>query len=238
MVQVPGSGETRFGAIRFKVGARSVGRGKRVPCGGSHGHGMEVSVRTLATDRKLCFLPKPMGAGLDPSRDVRREGPVPRSGRPQDASFYSVYLDGFSHAELKHWNQLSNPEKWSWEAEAVHEAWHRWCGPSQTEKAIINELELEPLGCRIDGNAGVIAPPRSVVSRLVGLTAWFARNRTQRPATPHGRNSWRPLGPLLGVAPFAGDRFTWKGHHSPKRGARRSPSSLVPSTADAFLIFD
>ena len=34
-----------------------------------------------------------------------------------------MYLDGFSHAELKHWNQLSHPEKWSWEAEAVHEAW-------------------------------------------------------------------------------------------------------------------
>ena len=39
---------------------------------------------------------------------------------------------------------------------------------------------METLGCRIDGNAGVIAPPRSVVSRLIGLTAWFARNPTQR----------------------------------------------------------
>ena len=28
--------------------------------------------------------------------------------------------------------------------------------------------------------AGVIAPPRSVVSRLIGLTAWFARNPTKR----------------------------------------------------------
>ena len=29
----------------------------------------------------------------------------------------------------------------------------------------------------------MIAPPRSVVSRLVGLTAWFARYRTQRRQT-------------------------------------------------------
>ena len=36
--------------------------------------------------RKLCFLPKPMGAGLDPSREVRRDGPVPRSGRPHVTS--------------------------------------------------------------------------------------------------------------------------------------------------------
>ena len=57
--------------------------------------------------RKLCFLSKPMGAGLDPSREVRRDVPVPRSGRPHDTSFYSVYFDGFSHAELQHWNQLS-----------------------------------------------------------------------------------------------------------------------------------
>ena len=120
--------------------------------------------------RKLCFLPKPMGAGLDPSREVRRDG----------KRFCSVYIDGFSHAELKHWDQLSHPEKWSWEAEAVHEAWDRWGVPSQTGKAIVNELELETLGCRIDGNAGVIAPPRSVVSRLIGLTAWFARNPNQR----------------------------------------------------------
>ena len=59
------------------------------------------------------FPPKPMGAGLDPPKKVRREGPVARSGRPHDTSFYSVYLDGFSHSELKHENQLSHPEKWS-----------------------------------------------------------------------------------------------------------------------------
>ena len=63
---------------------------------------------------KLCFLPKPMGARVDPSREVRRDGPIPRSSRPHDTSFYSVYLDGFSHAKLKHWDQLSDPEKWSW----------------------------------------------------------------------------------------------------------------------------
>ena len=51
------------------------------------------------------------------------------------------------------------------------------------KKATVNDLELETLGCRIDGNAGVIAPPRSVVSRLIGLTAWFARNPSQRRQT-------------------------------------------------------
>ena len=40
--------------------------------------------------------------------------------------------------------------------------------------------ESRPRRGRIDGNAGVIAPPRSVVCRLIGLTTWFARNPTQR----------------------------------------------------------
>ena len=196
--------------------------------------------------RKLCFLPEPMGAGLDPSREVRRDGPVPRSGRPHGTSFHSVYLHGFSHAELKHWHQPSHPEKWSWEAEAVHEALDRWGVPSQTGKAIVNELELETLGCRIDGNADVIAPPRPVVSRLIGAHGMVRPEND--PATPHGGNSWRPLGPLfpiqkggqqlvcplLGLAPFTGERLTRKGYHSPERGARRSPFSFVPSAADAF----
>ena len=67
MVQVPGSDETRFGTIRFKVGARSEDRGKRVPCGGSHGHGMEVSARTLATDPQETLLPPKMhGSRIGP----------------------------------------------------------------------------------------------------------------------------------------------------------------------------
>ena len=39
--------------------------------------------------RKLRFLPKPMEAALDPSREVRRDGPVPRSGRPHVTSVLS-----------------------------------------------------------------------------------------------------------------------------------------------------
>ena len=99
--------------------------------------------------RKLCFLPKPMGAGLDPSREVRRDGPVPRSGRPHDTSFYSVYLDGFSHAELKHWNQLSHPEKWSWEAEAVHEAWDRWESRPRRGKQSSTNWSWRPWGVEL-----------------------------------------------------------------------------------------
>ena len=29
--------------------------------------------------RRLCFLPPPLGAGLDPSREIRRDMPLPRT---------------------------------------------------------------------------------------------------------------------------------------------------------------
>ena len=53
-------------------------------------YGVEVIMRTLEQiHRKLCFLPKPMEAALDPSREVRRDGLVPRSGRPHVTSVLS-----------------------------------------------------------------------------------------------------------------------------------------------------
>ena len=161
--------------------------------------------------RKLCFLPKPMGAGLDPSREVRRDGPVQRSGRPHDTSFYSVYLEGFSHAELKHWDQLSHPERRSWEAEAVHEAWNSWGVPSQTGKAIANELELETLGCRIDPDwAHCMVRPKPDPAASLGRSSW----RPLGPLFPTQRRCQQLVCPLLGLASLTGERLTLKGYQS------------------------
>ena len=46
---------------------KSVGRGKRVPCSGSHGHGVEVIMRTLTTDsQKALFPPEADGSRVRP----------------------------------------------------------------------------------------------------------------------------------------------------------------------------
>ena len=68
VVQIPVSGQTRFGPIRLEVGAQSVGRGKRVPCGGSRGHGVEVIMRTLTTDsqEEIVFPPQAHGSRVGP----------------------------------------------------------------------------------------------------------------------------------------------------------------------------
>ena len=50
-------GQTRFGPIRLEVGAR----------GGSHGHGVEVNMRTLTTDsQEASFPPQAHGSSVGP----------------------------------------------------------------------------------------------------------------------------------------------------------------------------
>ena len=109
----------------------------------------------------------------------------------------------------------------------------------EEDKVVIwNELDMtsafyvfrfEPAGCRIDGNAGVIAPSRSVVGRAHCMV-----RPKPDPAAPHGRSCWRPLGPLLPiqkgaqqlvcplleVAPFTREGLTQKGYHSPERSTQ------------------
>ena len=49
--------------------------------------------------RRLCFLPPPLGAGLDPSRETRRDMPLPLTMDKSRQDFLTVHLDGFSQAE-------------------------------------------------------------------------------------------------------------------------------------------
>ena len=81
------------------------------------------------------------------------------------------------------------------------------------------------MGRRIDGNVGASSLCRQPPDRAHCMV-----RPEPDPATPHGGNSWRPLGPLfpiqkggqqlvcplLGLAPFTGKRLTRKGYHSPR----------------------
>ena len=76
--------------------------------------GIFFQVENVTTDaQEALFPPQAHGSRVGPTQKRFHAIVVPRSGKPHDTSFYSVYLDGFSYAELKHWNQLSHPEKWS-----------------------------------------------------------------------------------------------------------------------------
>ena len=45
--------------------------------------------------------------------------------------------------------------------------------PSQAKEAFHRTDEWETLGCRVAGALGVLAPPRGVISELLGLAGWF-----------------------------------------------------------------
>ena len=46
------------------------------------------------------------------------------AGHMKQASTACTWM-GSAMPNLMHWDQLTHPEKWNWEAEAVHEAWDR-----------------------------------------------------------------------------------------------------------------
>ena len=125
--------------------------------------------------RTLCFSPPPVGAGLDPAREIRRDLPLPPSGGPRaEPGFFVIYLDGFTDAEFVHWAELARLSGKSPAVNAVAEAWKSWGIPTRDDKTVSRELECQSLGCRVDGGpAGVLAPPRKVNSELLSMTAWF-----------------------------------------------------------------
>lgn len=136
-----------------------------------------------AFHRRLCFAPPPMGAGLDPNREVRKDGPLPRvcgeGAAEGTGQFLTVYLDNFAEGELKHVSELATLEARSPGVKAVQAAWERWGIPSQESKATLRSIDHETLGCRLDGRKGILAPPRSTLSSLLGLTSWYGSGQAR-----------------------------------------------------------
>ena len=56
---------------------------------------------------------------------------------------------------------------------ALQESWRQWNIPSQEKKTLQRTDEWETSGCRVTGTLGALAPPRGVISELLGVTVWF-----------------------------------------------------------------
>ena len=98
-------------------------------------------------DRRLCFLPPPLGAGLDPSRETRRDMPLPRTMDQSRQVFFTVYLDGFSHAELVHISELASS--------------------AEIPKEVIKQDEIVVLRARVLGSLGRTSLPRTIISLAI-----------------------------------------------------------------------
>ena len=126
--------------------------------------------------RRLCFLPPPLGSGLDPSREIRRDMPLPQTMDKSRQHFVTVYLHGFSQAELVHISELASAAKVSKATAAVHAAWANWGIPRQLRKQVVKQHEIDVLGARVSGALGRISLPRTIVSQLIAMSSWFCQN--------------------------------------------------------------
>ena len=81
--------------------------------------------------RRLCLLPPPLGAGLDPSREIRRDMPLPLTKDKSQQDFFTVYLDVCSQAGLLHVSGLASAAEVPSATAVVHAAWTNWGIPRQ-----------------------------------------------------------------------------------------------------------
>ena len=125
--------------------------------------------------RRLCFLPPPLRAGLDPSREIRRDMPLPRTTDKSRQDFFTVYLDGCSPAELEHVSESASAAEIPKGTAAVHAAWANWGIPRQLGKEDMKQDDLDVLGARALGTLGRISIPRTVGGRLIALSSWFCQ---------------------------------------------------------------
>ena len=85
--------------------------------------------------------------------------PLPRTIGKSRQDFFTVYLDGFSRAELVHISELASAAEIPTATAAVHAAWANWGSPRQPSKEVINQDDLDVLGSRVSGTLGRISLP-------------------------------------------------------------------------------
>ena len=80
--------------------------------------------------------------------------------------FFTVYLDGFSQAELVHISEQASAAEMPSATAAVHAAGTNWGIPRQLGKEVLKEDEFEV-------TLGRISFPRAVAGKLIALSSWF-----------------------------------------------------------------
>ena len=118
--------------------------------------------------RRLCFLRPPLGAGLDPSREIRRDMPLPLKMCHKPAGFLHSLPRRLQPGRARaHFGAASAAELPS-ETAAVDAAWTNWGIPRQLGKKVVKANEIEVLGARVAG-------PRAVAGKLIALSSWFCQ---------------------------------------------------------------
>ena len=88
---------------------------------------------------------------------------------------FTVYLDGFSQAEVVHISELASVAEVPSATAAVRAAWTTWGIPRQLGNEVKKKDKIEVLEARAAGTLGRISLPRAVACKLVALSSWFCQ---------------------------------------------------------------
>ena len=133
--------------------------------------------------RRILSMRSPLGANFPVEGQIRKDRPFPawhsQNGNQDYGRIVSMYLDGFTEFELKHWDDLVIGSCGQLQA-AMQEAFTQWNVPRQEAKALSRQIAVEDLGCHIDGVFGAVSTPRQFDVDLGAATLWLlSQNRPQ-----------------------------------------------------------
>ena len=126
--------------------------------------------------RRILSMRSPLGANFPVEGEIRKDRPFPawhsQNGNQDYGRIVSMYLDGFTEFELKHWDDLVIGSCGQLQA-AMQEAYTSWNVPRQEAKALSRQIAVEDLGCHIDGVFGAVSTPRQFDVDLGAATLWL-----------------------------------------------------------------
>ena len=102
-----------------------------------------------------------------------------QNGKQDYGLIFSIYLNGFTEFEFKHWDDLVICSCGQFQS-LMQEAYKQWNVPRQEAKALTRQLAIEDLGCHIDGVFGAVPTPHPFDVSLGAATLWLlSQNRPQ-----------------------------------------------------------
>ncbi|CAK0814337.1 unnamed protein product, partial [Prorocentrum cordatum] len=122
--------------------------------------------------RRLCRLAPPLGAGLPPDGEWRKDcaRPLVEAGSGQDAGWWQVYVDDFDAPEIVEEvlarEVVGTPSDLQLRVRASYE---RASVSFSAEKAHCRQLRVERMGADVDGVSGRLAVPASKALATAGL---------------------------------------------------------------------
>ncbi|CAK0822222.1 unnamed protein product, partial [Prorocentrum cordatum] len=122
--------------------------------------------------RRLCRLAPPLGAGLPPDGERRKDcaRPLVEAGSGQDAGWWQVYIDDFDAPEIVEEvlarKLVGAPSDLQMQVRASYE---RASASFSAEKAHCRQLRVERMGADVDGVSGRLAVPASKALTTAGL---------------------------------------------------------------------